>query len=129
MVSHSVDYRLTLLATVQRRSTMAAQDCPLSSNNCQFIPHLETLYRSPMRHRSDYSMKAASHMPETILDPATRCSNKTAFNRAYRTDLGSFDWLNLPENAYIHRRFNMAMEGTAKMSVPWEVFEGMLLGQ
>ena len=69
-------------------------------------------------------MKAASHMPETILDPIMMASGKTAFNRAYQTNLGSFEWLNSPENAYIHRRFNMAMEGTAKMSVPWEIFEG-----
>ena len=69
-------------------------------------------------------MKAAAYMPETLLDPTTAVTKKTAFNRAYNTDLGSFDWLNLPENSYIHRRFNMAMEGTVHMSVPWEVFEG-----
>lgn len=69
-------------------------------------------------------MKAASYMPETLLDPSSAVSGKTAFNRAYNTELTSFQWLKQPENAYIHRRFNMAMEGTAKMSVPWEVFEG-----
>lgn len=78
--------------------------------------------------RSDYSLKAAAYMPETIQDPETLTNGKTAFNRAYRTDLGSFAWLNSPEQAYVWRRFNMAMEGTMKICVPWEIFEGMMLG-
>ncbi|EKM51830.1 uncharacterized protein PHACADRAFT_212446 [Phanerochaete carnosa HHB-10118-sp] len=73
---------------------------------------------------SDYSMKAAAYMPETLLDPSSAATGKTAFNRAYKTELSSFEWLRQPENAYIHRRFNMAMEGIAKMSVPWEALEG-----
>lgn len=69
-------------------------------------------------------MKAASYMPETLLDPSIRGTTKTAFNRAYQTELSSFEWITAPENAAINRRFNMAMEGTAKMSQPGEVFEG-----
>ncbi|EKM51829.1 uncharacterized protein PHACADRAFT_199332 [Phanerochaete carnosa HHB-10118-sp] len=73
---------------------------------------------------SDYSIKAAAYMPETLLDPSSAATGKTAFNRAYKTELTVFEWLKQPENAHIHRRFNMAMAGLAKLGVPWEVFEG-----
>ena len=57
-------------------------------------------------------------MPETLVDPETAHSYhvaKTAFNRAFRTELSMFDWLNLPENKRALKTFSMAMPGVAKL--------------
>lgn len=39
---------------------------------------------------------------------------ETAFNVTFKTDLGYFDWLELPENEYRRKRFGTAMEGTKR---------------
>jgi hypothetical protein len=63
-----------------------------------------------------------------IVDPQdgfSNAPNKTAFNRAFTTNLTLFEWFNLPEHAHRMARFNRAMEGGANAMAPATVTEGL----
>ncbi|THG99674.1 hypothetical protein EW026_g2708 [Hermanssonia centrifuga] len=63
----------------------------------------------------------------TVNDAMFRKSNgpdKTAFNLALKTNLTYFSYLELPENAYAHRRFNASMNGVHNMVPPGTMLEG-----
>lgn len=81
-----------------------------------------SLLTSPIGHAheltlfysADEGMKSSAYMPETLFDPKYTNSdepNEVAFNLAYSTNLTTFAWFELPENAYILRRFGLAMNG------------------
>ncbi len=72
-------------------------------------------------------MKSSSYLSETVNDAMFRKSNgpdKTAFNLALKTNLTYFSYLELPENAYAHRRFNASMNGVHNMVPPGTMLEG-----
>ncbi|KAI0685289.1 S-adenosyl-L-methionine-dependent methyltransferase [Cytidiella melzeri] len=74
-----------------------------------------------MEHFGDESIKSAGYLAETLTSPNLAHSNepnKAAFNTAFKTDLGVFDWYELPENEYRRRRFANAMEGTQSLTPP-----------
>ena len=49
---------------------------------------------------------------------------KTPFNLAFRTELGYFDWLELPENKSRLAEFGRAMTGARA----WEISENIITG-
>ncbi|KAJ7512284.1 S-adenosyl-L-methionine-dependent methyltransferase [Mycena galericulata] len=52
---------------------------------------------------------------------------KTAFNRAFKTDLPFFEWLDQPEQARRMARFGIAMDGGARMVDPDSILRGSLI--
>lgn len=57
-------------------------------------------------------------MSETLSDPESADSfdvTKTPFNRALRTDLPFFAWLDRPENELALKTFGIAMLGTSNV--------------
>ena len=64
-------------------------------------------------------MKMAGFLQDVITDPAVAFSqepNEAAFQRAFGTNLTTFEWMELPENAMIHKKFGIAMAGTTDYS-------------
>ncbi|TBU24980.1 S-adenosyl-L-methionine-dependent methyltransferase [Dichomitus squalens] len=91
--------------------------------------------------KSDDFFKSIAHMTDALLpdreraislrkllyrrgqsDSATNVKYKTPFNLAFRTELGYFEWLELPENKTRLRDFGVGMTGTR----PWEIVENII---
>lgn len=63
--------------------------------------------------------RTAGYLAENLLDPATAFSqepNEAAFQRAHRTTLTSFEFMDLPENADLLKKFGIAMRATTSFS-------------
>ncbi|OCH84738.1 O-methyltransferase [Obba rivulosa] len=76
-------------------------------------------------HLTDESLKSAAYLSDTLTDPRTASSyepTESAFNRAFGTPNGMFEWYEQPENAFRLRRFNAGMRATAGETS--EVLEG-----
>ncbi|KAJ7473014.1 S-adenosyl-L-methionine-dependent methyltransferase [Mycena galericulata] len=70
---------------------------------------------------SEDTFKSSTSLPDVIVDPHDGLSNepnRTAFNRAFKTDLPFFEWLDQPEQARRMARFGIAMDGGARMVDP-----------
>lgn len=64
--------------------------------------------------RTDVTLKSASYLQEYLKDPVYAKSeepNETALDKAFRSNLDFWDFLELPENAYRLKRFGIAMKG------------------
>lgn len=64
--------------------------------------------------RTDVTLKSASYLQEYLKDPVFAKSeepNETALDKAFRSNLDFWDFLELPENAYRLKRFGIAMKG------------------
>ena len=62
-------------------------------------------------------MTAHAYLADALLCPSPTNPNETAFNRAYNTPLGVFDWYELPENKIQLLRCIKAMDA-GKMIAP-----------
>ncbi|KAJ3793617.1 S-adenosyl-L-methionine-dependent methyltransferase [Lentinula aff. detonsa] len=74
----------------------------------------------------DEVAKSSAYGYETIKDPITGPSREphhTPLNRAFGTTLPTYDWYELPENAYRLRRFGAAMKGMSALQ-PSDVILG-----
>ncbi|KAJ7512285.1 O-methyltransferase-domain-containing protein, partial [Mycena galericulata] len=87
-----------------------------------------------LEHLSDDAFKCSTSLLDVIVDPSdglSNESNRTAFNRAFKTDLPFFEWLDQPEQARRLARFGIAMDGGARMVDPglnWQTYpEGSLI--
>ncbi len=92
-------------------------------SNCKYLKLLL------VRHvlivsRIDLPMKASSYLSETLHDPRTKGADNTAFNRALNTNMVYFSWLELPENAYRHKRFGASMKGVQNTTPPDSLLKG-----
>lgn len=61
-----------------------------------------------------------------MLDPTfsySYAADRTAFNKAFRTESKMFNWFEQPENGNDHMVLVMAMEGGKNMS-PWNDLDG-----
>jgi len=68
-------------------------------------------------------------MAECVTQPGYAMSDdptKTAFNIAFNTKLGMFQWFEQPENEERRRTFGVAFEG-ANMFNPRQILEGMMI--
>lgn len=74
----------------------------------------------PNRERAVSLRKLLDHRGGS--DTAVNVKYKTPFNLTFRTELGYFEWLELPENKTRLREFGVAMTGTR----PWEVVENII---
>ncbi|KAI0085832.1 S-adenosyl-L-methionine-dependent methyltransferase [Irpex rosettiformis] len=66
-------------------------------------------------------MKTYAYIPELMTDIAIVDSqelNDASVQKAYNTKLGYWKYLDLPENAFVNRRFNIAMQGISSMQPP-----------
>lgn len=75
----------------------------------------------------DEGLKASTAFSDILSDLAASHSGdptKTAFNRAFQTDLPYWTWLSSPENAYLRERFAIAMEGVSKLNPPSAILHG-----
>ncbi|KAI0697896.1 S-adenosyl-L-methionine-dependent methyltransferase [Cytidiella melzeri] len=80
-----------------------------------------------MGHFGDESLKSGGYLADTLTNPNISRSNQpneTAFNTAFKTDLGIFDWFELPENQYRRRRFANAMQGAQSLTPPGATVKG-----
>ncbi|KAJ7888469.1 S-adenosyl-L-methionine-dependent methyltransferase [Mycena leptocephala] len=85
-----------------------------------------------LEHLTHEAFPASTALPDVIVDPQdgfSNAPNKTAFNRAFNTNLTLFEWFNLPEHAHRMARFNRAMEGGANAMAPATVTEGFEWGK
>ena len=53
---------------------------------------------------------------------------KTAFNITFDTELGVFQWYELPENEERRRTFQIGFEGGKRMFNPRQILEGIMIG-
>ncbi|EKM56173.1 uncharacterized protein PHACADRAFT_122410 [Phanerochaete carnosa HHB-10118-sp] len=63
----------------------------------------------------DFNQRGNAFLAEHLLDPATGHSqepNEAAWQRAMRTNLVSFEWMELPEHALELRKFSIGMRAT-----------------
>ena len=63
----------------------------------------------------DHHTKIAGYLVDSVMGPATAFSqepNEAAFQRARKTALGAYEWLDLPENSMIRKTFGIAMGAT-----------------
>ncbi|KAJ7101321.1 O-methyltransferase [Mycena belliarum] len=74
----------------------------------------------------DINMRAATLLPETLLNPAQRL---LPFNLAFKTEQSWFEFMQRPENTYRRKRFAVAMQGTAATDAPDVVLKGFDWGQ
>ncbi|KAF7347117.1 S-adenosyl-L-methionine-dependent methyltransferase [Mycena venus] len=91
-----------------------------------------TAFGALLEHLTHEVLPASSALPDVLLDPQdghSNAPNKTAFNKAFNTDLTLFEWFNLPENARRMARFNRAMEGGANAMAPDTIIEGFDWGK
>ena len=89
--------------------------------------------------RSDEFFKTVAHLTDTLLPNRDRATSlrklldqregsdattqyKLPFNRAHRTELPYFHWLELPENKRRFKEFGVAMTGTRS----WEIMENII---
>jgi hypothetical protein len=78
---------------------------------------------------TDETFKSSSYVTETFLDPELGHayeSNKTAFNRAYRTKEEMWSWIEHPENRSHLVRFGAAMNGMKNAFPENAVLEGQV---
>ncbi|VDB96625.1 unnamed protein product [Peniophora sp. CBMAI 1063] len=71
--------------------------------------------------------KALTYLPDVLLDPKLTSSgesNKTAFNAAFRTDLSTWDWLELPEKKTSLARVTKGMEAGKRIAPPDAILRG-----
>ncbi|KAL1945651.1 hypothetical protein VTO73DRAFT_1653 [Trametes versicolor] len=111
--------RARLPSTNQRQYGVGAR-APSPRLPCILVYALES-------HRSRTSSSGTGHRPVTLLDTARSTSVTTAryqtpFNLAFRTELGYFQWLELPENARRITNFGRAMVAARA----WEVAENIV---
>ncbi|THH26378.1 hypothetical protein EUX98_g7811 [Antrodiella citrinella] len=69
-------------------------------------------------HIVHHGQKSSAYLTETLLGPKTAFSEQPTdapLNRAFRTDLTVWEWLELPENKHDLRFFSMAMRGNSKI--------------
>jgi len=77
---------------------------------------------------TDEAMKSSAFMAEGVTKPGYALSDdptKAAFNIAFGTDLGVFQWYELPENEERRRTFQVAFEGGKNMFNPRQILEGI----
>jgi len=75
-------------------------------------------------------LKTSAFMAECVTQPGYAMSDdpaKTAFNIAFNTNLGVFQWFELPENEERRRTFGVAFEGGKNMFNPRQILEGMMV--
>jgi len=74
-------------------------------------------------------MKTSGYMAEAVTEPEYALSGgptKTAFNIAFNTNLGVFQWFGLPENEERRRTFETAFESGKQMFNPRQILEGII---
>lgn len=72
-------------------------------------------------------MKTAAYLVETLFDPVTGHSeepNEAAFQRAHRSPLPCYEWLEQPENILSLRKFPNAMRATTHYNSDTVVTQG-----
>jgi hypothetical protein len=77
--------------------------------------------------RTEDALTSSSALPDLIVDPKDGLSNdpnRTAFNRAYKTELPFFEWFDLPEQARRMARFAIAMHAGSKILAPDAIVQG-----
>jgi len=70
-------------------------------------------------HATDECFKGGAYLADNLTDPATASSNEpdqAPHQRAFRTDMFLFPWLELPENEKRLKRFNRSMHGASLMA-------------
>ncbi|KAI0341313.1 O-methyltransferase [Trametopsis cervina] len=75
----------------------------------------------------DEGLKSTGYLQEVLSDPEFTSSGeptKTAFNKAYKTDLTFWEWADLPENAAILRRTGNAMTSLTNFNSASGVLDG-----
>ncbi|KAJ7872023.1 S-adenosyl-L-methionine-dependent methyltransferase [Mycena leptocephala] len=80
-----------------------------------------------LEHLTEDALTSSSALPDLIVDPKDGLSNdpnKTAFNRAYKTELPFFEWFDLPEQARRMARFAIAMHAGSKILAPDAIVQG-----
>ncbi|KAJ7760696.1 S-adenosyl-L-methionine-dependent methyltransferase [Mycena maculata] len=80
-----------------------------------------------LEHLCEDAFKCSTSLPDVIVDRHDVLSNDpntTAFNRAFKTDLPFFEWLNRPEQARRMARFAVAMDGVRVSSSPNAILKG-----
>ncbi|KAJ7455082.1 S-adenosyl-L-methionine-dependent methyltransferase [Mycena latifolia] len=80
-----------------------------------------------LEHFTDDVFTPSAVLPDVIVDPQAGHSNdptKTAFNRAFKTDLPFFEWYDLPEQTHRMARFGIAMDGGSRLAVPDTIIQG-----
>lgn len=78
--------------------------------------------------RVDESMKAASLLSDTLLDPKTAKSydaSKTAMARAFNYNTNAWDWYESPGNEFRLSRFGSCMDGHKNFAPPDAVAFGV----
>ena len=66
-------------------------------------------------------MRTYAYIPDLMTDLAIVDSQELAdasVQKAYNTKLGYWQFLDLPENAFTNRRFNIGMQGVSSMQPP-----------
>ncbi|EJD43680.1 O-methyltransferase [Auricularia subglabra TFB-10046 SS5] len=89
--------------------------------------HQGTLgFAALVEHCTDEMFKTSAYMTEVLTDPATAKSeepDQTPVQRAFRTKLTYWDWMDLPENEHVLKRFGMAMVAAKLVSPPNTILE------
>lgn len=80
----------------------------------------QKLLLTPVIISTEHGLKSSAYLVDTLKDPETTHSfavTKTAFNKAYRTDLPQWTWFELPEQKADLRAFGIAMRGSATLQL------------
>ncbi|KII89673.1 hypothetical protein PLICRDRAFT_560195 [Plicaturopsis crispa FD-325 SS-3] len=80
-----------------------------------------------IEHSTDDVFKASAYLGEVFSNPEYAHSykaEKAAFNLAYKTDQGVFQWFEQPGNEYRLRRFGITMDGITKNSATNAIVTG-----
>ena len=106
-------------------------DSPLSSNTCKhpFIHPLSYPNSSPSQSISN-GQRGSTFILEYFKDPQTAFSDEptnTLFHRIFNIDVPLWEWYELPEQSYQHRRFSVAMHGIRLMQPPKVLTNGEFL--
>jgi len=75
-------------------------------------------------------LKTSAFMAECVTQPGYSMSDdpaKTAFNIAFNTNLGIFQWYELPENEERRRIFGVALKSGQNIFNPRHILEGMMI--
>lgn len=76
--------------------------------------------------RADETLKSSGYMKECLTDPQTASSeepNEAPFNRAFRTNVMLWEWLEQPENVLRRKRFGVAMKGSLDIQNPRAILD------
>ena len=65
-------------------------------------------------HSTEHIFKSSAYLADTLLDPTSTNSfaaEKTAFNKAFNTDVAFWNWIEQPGNEHHLKLFAFAMDG------------------